>query len=196
MALEIAKLNLPIDSKDFILNHQIKENEFECLNVNFYTYSNGFLLDVVEWTKQNDLSLSILDKEYTEKFLAGLERFKLYLVIGSNMDSGNLITIYQPTGEIYELEHEITERVEKYFINSSIEKMYCCFNYFKNCWIQLLEKERHKGRDLINTFHELKNKLVEFDNNILINDDNYNRQFWNSLYQGNLNFLLERSNGK
>lgn len=50
MALEIAKLNLPIDSKDFILNHQIKENEFECLNVNFYTYSNGFLLDVVEWT--------------------------------------------------------------------------------------------------------------------------------------------------
>ncbi len=74
--------------------------------------------------------------------------------------------------------------------------MYCCFNYFKKCWIQLLEKEHHKGRDLINTFHELKNKLVEFDNNILINDDNYNRQFWNSLYQGHLNFLLEKSNGK
>ncbi len=74
----------------------------------------------MEWTKQNDLSLSILDKEYTEKFLARLEKFKLYLVIGGNMDSGNLITIYQPTGEIYELENEITERVEKYFINSSI----------------------------------------------------------------------------
>lgn len=74
----------------------------------------------MEWTKQNDLSLSILDKEYTENFLARLEKFKLYLVIGGNMDSGNLITIYQPTGEIYELENEITERVEKYFINSSI----------------------------------------------------------------------------
>ncbi len=74
----------------------------------------------MEWTKQNDLSLSILDKEYTENFLARLEKFKLYLVIGGNMDSGNLITIYQPTGKIYELENEITERVEKYFINSSI----------------------------------------------------------------------------
>ncbi|MBE7123922.1 hypothetical protein [Bacillus cereus] len=194
--MDIDKLNLPIDSKDFILNHQIKENEFECLNVDFYTYSNGFLLDVVEWTKQNDFSLSILDKEYTENFLASLEKFKSYLVIGSNMDSGNLITIYQPTGEIYELEHEITERVERNFVNSSIEKMYCYFNCFKNYWVQLIEQEQYKDRDLINTFHELKNKLVEFDNNILINDDDYNRQFWNSLYLSQLNFLLEKSNEK
>ena len=195
MTLEIAKLNLPIDSMHFLLNHQIKENEFECLNVEFYTYSNGFLLDVVEWTKQNDFSLSILDKEYTEAFLASLEKFKRYLVIGSNMDSGNLLTIYQPTGEIYELEHEITEKVERYFVNSSIEKMYCCFNYFKKCWIQLLEQEHYKSHDLINTFYELKNKLVEFDTNILINNDDYNRQFWNCLYHGNLNFLLEKSKG-
>lgn len=194
--MEIDKLNLPIDSKNFILNHQIKENEFECLNVDFYTYSNGFLLDVVEWTKQNDFSLSILDKDYTEKFLASLEKFKSYLVIGSNMDSGNLITIYQPTGEIYELEHEITERVDRNFVNSSIEKMYCCFNCFKNYWVQLIEQEQYKDRDLINTFHELKNKLVELDNNILINDDDYNRQFWNSLYLGHFNFLLEKSNEK
>ncbi|PGD48872.1 hypothetical protein COM36_32750, partial [Bacillus toyonensis] len=61
MTLEIAKLRLPMDSMLFLLNHQIKGNEFECLNVEFYTYSNGFLLDVVEWTKQNDFSLSILD---------------------------------------------------------------------------------------------------------------------------------------
>ncbi|PET97252.1 hypothetical protein CN527_19915 [Bacillus cereus] len=194
MTLEIAKLNLPMDSMHFLLNHQIKENEFECLNVEFYTYSNGFLLDVVEWTKQNDFSLSILDKEYTEAFLASLEKFKPYLVIGSNMDSGNLITIYQPTGEIYELEHEITERVERYFVNSSIEKMYSCFNYFKTYWVQLIEQEHYKDCDLINTFHELKNKLVELDNNILINDDNYNRQFWNSLYHGKLNFFLKKSN--
>ncbi|PEM10802.1 hypothetical protein COI51_28655 [Bacillus toyonensis] len=191
--MEIAKLNLPIDSKHFLLNHQIKETEFKCLNVDFYTYSNGFLLDVVEWTKQNDFSLSILDKEFTEAFLASLEKFKPYLVIGSNMDSGNLITIYQPTGEIYELEHEITEKVERYFVNSSIEKMYCCFNYFKKCWIQLLGQEHYKSHNLINTFYELKKKLVEFDTNILINDDDYNRQFWNCLYHGNLNFLLEKS---
>ncbi|PDY94459.1 hypothetical protein [Bacillus toyonensis] len=194
--MEIAKLNLPIDSKHFLLNHQIKETEFECLNVDFYTYSNGFFLDVVEWTKQNDFSLSILDKEFTEAFLASLEKFKPYLVIGSNMDSGNLITIYQPTGEIYELEHEITERVERYFVNSSIEKMYCCFNYFKKCWIQLLGKEHYKSHNLINTFYELMKKLVEFDTNILINDDDYNRQFWNCLYHGNLNFLLEKSDEK
>ncbi|PFL14724.1 hypothetical protein COJ07_27870 [Bacillus cereus] len=194
MTLEIAKLNLPIDSMHFLLNHQIKENEFECLNVEFYTYSNGFLLDVVEWTQQNDFSLSILDKEYTVKFLASLEKFKSYLVIGSNMDSGNLIAIYQPTGEIYELEHEITERVERYFVNSSIEKMYSCFNYFKTYWVQLIEQEYYKDCDLINTFHELKHKLVELDNNILINDDNYNRQFWNSLYHGKLNFFLKKSN--
>ncbi|MGE6540837.1 hypothetical protein [Bacillus luti] len=55
--MEIAKLNLPMDSMHFLLNHQIKGNEFECLYVEFYTYSNGFLL-VVEWTKQNDFSLS------------------------------------------------------------------------------------------------------------------------------------------
>ncbi|MDI6678196.1 hypothetical protein QMA02_20425 [Bacillus wiedmannii] len=194
MTLEIAKLNLPMDSMHFLLNHQIKGNEFECLNVEFYTYSNGFLLDVVEWTKQNDFSLSILDKEYTEAFLASLKKFKRYLVIGSNMDSGNLITIYQPTGEIYELEHEITERVERYFVNSSIEKMYCCFNYFKKYLVQLIEQEYYKDCDLINTFHDLKNKLVELDNNILINDDNYNRQSWNSLYHGKLNFFLKKSN--
>ncbi|MEW9137830.1 hypothetical protein ACQGSH_18560 [Bacillus wiedmannii] len=189
MTLEIAKLNLPMDSMHFLLNHQIKGNEFECFNVEFYTYSNGFLLDVVEWTKQNDFSLSILDKEYTEAFLASLKKFKRYLVIGSNMDSGNLITIYQPTGEIYELEHEITERVERYFVNSSIEKMYCCFNYFKKYLVQLIEQEYYKDCDLINTFHDLKNKLVELDNNILINNDNYNRQSWNSLYHGKLNFF-------
>ncbi|PED98001.1 hypothetical protein [Bacillus toyonensis] len=194
MTLKIAKLRLPMDSKHFLLNHQIKENEFECLNVEFYTYSNGFLLDVVEWTKQNDFSLSILDKEYTEAFLASLEKFKPYLVIGSNMDSGNLITIYQPTGEIYELEHEITERVERYFVNSSIEKMYCCFNYFKKHWVQLIEQEHYISHDLMNTFYELKNKLVEFDTNILINDDDYNRQFWNCLYHGKLNFFLKKSN--
>ncbi|MES9667718.1 SUKH-4 family immunity protein [Bacillus nitratireducens] len=196
MTVEIAKLNLPMDSMHFLLNHQIKGNEFECLNVEFYTYSNGFLLDVVEWTKQNDFSLSILDKEYTKAFLASLEKFKPYLVIGSNMDSGNLITIYQPTGEIYELEHEITERVERYFVNSSIEKMYCCFNYFKKYWVQLIEQEHYKNHDLIKTFYELKNTLAEFDTNILINDDDYNRQFWNSLYQSNLNFLLEKSDEK
>ncbi|SCC52312.1 hypothetical protein [Bacillus wiedmannii] len=56
--MEIAKLNLPMDSMHFFLNHQIKENEFECLYVEFDNYSNGFLLDVVEWTKQNDFSLS------------------------------------------------------------------------------------------------------------------------------------------
>ncbi|MEK4697661.1 hypothetical protein MKX31_27330 [Bacillus sp. FSL M8-0063] len=194
MTLEIAKLNLPMDSMHFLLNHQIKGNEFECFNVEFYTYSNGFLLDVVEWTKQNDFSLSILDKEYTEAFLASLKKFKRYLVIGSNMDSGNLITIYQPTGEIYELEHEITERVERYFVNSSIEKMYCCFNYFKKYLVQLIEQEYYKYCDLINTFHDLKNKLVELDNNILINNDNYNRQSWNSLYHGKLNFFLKKSN--
>ncbi|MFU1888225.1 hypothetical protein [Bacillus wiedmannii] len=194
MTVEIAKLNLPMDSMHFLLNHQIKGNEFECLNVEFYTYSNGFLLDVVEWTKQNDFSLSILDKEYTKAFLASLEKFKPYLVIGSNMDSGNLITIYQPTGEIYELEHEITERVERYFVNSSIEKMYCCFNYFKKYLVQLIEQEYYKDCDLINTFHDLKNKLVELDNDILINDDNYNRQSWNSLYHGKLNFFLKKSN--
>ncbi|MCU5601013.1 hypothetical protein [Bacillus wiedmannii] len=194
MTLEIAKLNLPMDSMHFLLNHQIKGNEFECFNVEFYTYSNGFLLDVVEWTKQNDFSLSILDKEYTEAFLASLKKFKRYLVIGSNMDSGNLITIYQPTGEIYELEHEITERVERYFVNSSIEKMYCCFNYFKKYLVQLIEQEYYKDCDLINTFHDLKNKLVELDNNILINNDNYNRQSWNSLYHGKLNFFLKKSN--
>lgn len=33
----------------------------------------------------------------------------------------------------------------------------------------------------MNTFYELKNKLVEFDTNILINDNDYNRQFWNCL---------------
>lgn len=194
MTLEIAKLNLPIDSMHFLLKHQIKGNEFECLNVEFYTYSNGFLLDVVEWTKQNDFSLSILDKEYTEAFLASLEKFKPYLVIGSNMDSGNLITIYQPTGEIYELEHEITERVERYFVNSSIEKMHSCFNCFKKYWVQLIGQGHYKDCDLIKTFHDLKNKLVELDNNILINDDNYNRHFWNCLYHNKLNFFLKKSN--
>ncbi|MCU4715867.1 SUKH-4 family immunity protein [Bacillus cereus] len=189
MTLEIAKLNLPIDSMHFLLKHQIKGNEFECLNVEFYTYSNGFLLDVVEWTKQNDFSLSILDKDYTEAFLASLEKFKPYLVIGSNMDSGNLIAIYQPTGEIYELEHEITERVERYFVNSSIEKMHSCFNFFKKYWVQLIGQGHYKDCDLIKTFHDLKNKLVELDNNILINDDNYNRHFWNCLYHSKLNFF-------
>ena len=194
MTLEIDKLNLPIDSMHFLLNHQIKGNEFEYLNVEFYTYSNGFLLDVVEWTKQNDFSLSILDKEYTEKFLASLEKFKPYLVIGSNIDSGNLLTIYQPTGEIYELEHEITERVERYFVNSSIEEMHSCFNCFKKYWVQLIGQGHYKDCDLIKTFHDLKNKLVELDNNILINDDNYNRHFWNCLYHSKLNFFLKKSN--
>ncbi|MGG3889896.1 SUKH-4 family immunity protein [Metabacillus fastidiosus] len=188
--MEINKLNLPIDTKNFLLTNKFKENEFDCLNVDFFSYSDGFLLNVAEWTIENDFSLSILSSEYKEKFLASLEKFKLYLVIGENVNTGNLIAIYQLTGEIYELEHEITERVERYFVNSSIEEMYFCLECFKKYWIQIIEEKQ--DNNLRRIFNELKDKLMELDSRILINDDDYNRQFWNSLYLDKLNFFLEK----
>ncbi|MED4531224.1 SUKH-4 family immunity protein [Metabacillus fastidiosus] len=188
--MEINKLNLPIDTKKFLLTNKFKENEFDCLNVDFFSSSDGFLLNVAEWTIKNDFSLSTLGSEYKEQFLASLEKFKTYLVIGENANTGNLITIHQPTGEIYELEHEITETVEKYFVNSSIEEMYYCLGCFKKYWIQIIEEKQ--DNNLRGIFNELKDKLMEFDSRILINDDDYNRQFWNSLYFDKLNFFLEK----
>lgn len=33
---------------------------------------------------------------------------------------------------------------------------------------------------------------MKLDERVQINEDNYNRQFWNSLYHDNLNFFIER----
>jgi hypothetical protein len=35
--MDINKLNLPEDSKNFLLNHKISENEFEILDLEFYS---------------------------------------------------------------------------------------------------------------------------------------------------------------
>lgn len=82
------------------------------------------------------------------------------------------------------------EKVERYFVNSSIEEMYYCLECFKKYWIQIIEERQENN--LRRIFNELKDKLMEFDSKILINDDDYNRQFWNSLYFDKMNFFLEK----
>ncbi|QGM30592.1 hypothetical protein GI482_09510 [Bacillus sp. N3536] len=173
-----------------IHNYRFEENEYECLNVELFTNSNGFLLDVKEWTIKNDWSLSTLDNDFKENFLASLEKFQPYLVIAENSNTGNLITISQTTSEIYELEHEITERVEKYFVNSSLDSWFSCLKCFKKYWLLIIETENEEKLKCI--FNELKDKLMNLDERVQINEDNYNRQFWNSLYHDNLNFFIER----
>lgn len=109
--MDIDQLELPKETIEFIHNYSFEENEFECLNLELVSNSNGFLLNVKEWTLKNDWSLSILNNDFKVKFLVSLNKFQPYLVIAENSNTGNLITISQPDGEIFELEHEVTERV-------------------------------------------------------------------------------------
>lgn len=188
--MDINQLDLPKETKEFIHNYSFEENEFECLNLELVSYSNGFLLDVKEWTLKNDWSLSILNNDFKEKFLDSLNKFQPYLVIAESSNTGNLITISQPDGEIFELEHEVTERVEKYFVNSSIEKMISCIKCFKEYWHLIIEAQQEEK--LISIFNELKEKLIALDEKVLINEDDYNRQFWNTLFHGKLTFFTSR----
>lgn len=188
--MEINNLSVPQETKDFLQDHKFEENEFDYLNVDICSVEDGFLLNVVEWTIQNDFSLSVISSEMKEQFLASLEKFRPYLVIGQNLNSGNLIAMYTPTGEIYELEHEITDKVEAYFVNSSIEKMYACSQCYKRFWMEFIQ-EKNKTK-FIQIFNELKEELRELDSRILMNDDEYNRQFWNTLYSSNFSFFLEK----
>lgn len=188
--MDINQLELPKETKEFIHNYSFEENEFDCLNLELVSNSNGFLLNVKEWTLKNDWSLSVLSNDFKEKFLVSLNKFQPYLVIAENSNTGNLITISQPEGEIFELEHEVIERVEKYFVNSSIESMISCIKCFKEYWHLIIEV--HQEEKLISIFNELKEKLIALDEKVLINEDDYNRQFWNTLFHGNLTFFTSR----
>lgn len=46
----IINLNVPQETKDFLLKTKIEEDEFEDINIKFFSKENGFLCDMVEWS--------------------------------------------------------------------------------------------------------------------------------------------------
>lgn len=174
-------------------NFQKKQNEYlqklkgmesDFAGLEFCTDKDGFKLSVLEWTKMNDTSLVELEKvdsEYISKFLQDLVKFNDYLVIGSSLDSGNLIALYQPTGEIFELEHEDIDSITRYFVNTDAEKLYRSANAVQQCGMECSESEEdeEKHNEL---FAQLRNELQRIDGNVKIDDDQHNNQFWNSTY--------------
>lgn len=178
----IMNLNLPQETKDFLLKTKIEEDEFEDINIKFFSKENGFLCDVVEWTKINDHTLKDLNEKFAAEFLRELEKFRDYYVIAENLDSGNLIAVQQGTGEIYELEHEVIEEVVTYFVNSSFPKAYESMNYFKEMKNKVLSfKEDEKIEEIESLFEKAGKELSLIDSKVVIDDDEENMQFWNGL---------------
>lgn len=178
----IMNLNLPHETKEFLLKTKIEEDEFEDINIKFFSKENGFLCDVVEWTKINDRSLKDLNEKFLAEFLEELEKFRDYYVIAENLDSGNLIAVQQGTGEIYELEHEVIEEVVTYFVNSSFSKVYESMNYFKEMKNKVLNlKEEEKIEEIEEMFERAERELSLIDNSVVIDDDEDNMQFWNGV---------------
>ncbi|MCX8169563.1 MAG: hypothetical protein N3D72_00565 [Candidatus Methanomethyliaceae archaeon] len=178
----IRNLKLPQETKDFLEKTKIKKKQFESINIKFFDKAQGFLSDVVEWTKINDSTLEVLNEEFVSNFLRELEKFREYYVIAENYNSGNLITIHASTGEVYELEHEVTEEVERYFVNSSFAQMYESMKVFKEIKkevIKLKEKDDLDKLELL--FEKAEKELVAIDRKIVINGDEYNNEFWNGM---------------
>ncbi|WP_246517513.1 hypothetical protein [Clostridium aciditolerans] len=188
----IADLKLPQETKDFLYNTKIKKNEFESINIKFFSKEQGFLCDIVEWTKINDCTLKEFNEEFVRKFLGELEKFRPYYVIAENYNSGNLIAIHELTGEVFELEHEVTEEVVRYFVNSSFTQMYESMKYFKKIEgeiIKLKEQEDKEELDLL--FEKAKKDLILIDSEVVINDDEYNRGFWNGMLESYKEWCLD-----
>lgn len=175
-------LNLPQETKDFLYKTKIEENEFENINIEFFNKERGYLRDVLEWTKINDSSLKFLDEKFLKEFLDELEKFRSYYVIAENYNSGNLIVIEESTGEIYELEHEVIEEIEKYFMNSSFAQMHESMKYFKGMKAKTLQLKKQENFEEIELMFEKAEKdFTTIDSKVVINDDEYNRQFWNGV---------------
>ncbi|WP_253199427.1 ankyrin repeat domain-containing protein [Clostridium tagluense] len=104
-------------------------------------------------------------------------KFRDYYVVAQNCDTGNLIAIHKSTGEVYELEHEVTEVVVRYFVNSSFAQMYesmKCFKKIKSEIIKLKEQEKIEEIELL--FEKAKKDFSLIDSKVVINDDEYNRK--------------------
>lgn len=172
--------NIPEEIKEFLLKTKIEEEEFEDINIKFFNKKSGFLCDVVEWTKINDDTLKDLDEKFVAEFLGELEKFRNYYVIAENLDSGNLIAVQQVTGEVYELEHEVIEEVVAYFINSSLPKTYKSMNYFKKMRNEALRLKKELSVEEIESIFEAAAKEFGLiDSKVLVDENEYNRQFWN-----------------
>lgn len=178
----IVNLNLPQEAKEFLLKTKIEEDEFEYINIKFFSEENGFLCDVVEWTKINDLTLKDLNEDYVEEFLGELEKFRDYHVIAENLDSGNLIAMQEGTGEIYELEHEVIEEIVTYFVNSSFPKAYESMNYFKEIKDKVLRFRKQESVEKIQEMFERDmQKFILIDSKVVIDGNENNKQFWNGV---------------
>lgn len=185
-------LNLPQETKNFLYKTKIEEDEFENINIEFFSKERGYLRDVLEWTKINDSSLKLLDEKDVKEFLDELEKFRVYYVIADNYNSGNLIVIEESTGEIYELEHEVIEEVEKYFVNSSFAQMYDSMEYFKEMKTKTLQLKKQENFEEIELMFEKAEKdFTTIDSKVVINDDEYNRQFWNGTLESYRKWLLD-----
>lgn len=188
----IMNLNLPQETKNFLYKTKLEEDGFENINIEFFSKERGYLRDVLEWTKINDSSLKLLDEKDVKEFLDELEKFRVYYVIADNYNSGNLIVIEESTGEIYELEHEVIEEVEKYFVNSSFAQMYDSMEYFKEMKTKTLQLKKQENFEEIELLFEKAEKdFTTIDSKVVINDDEYNRQFWNETLESYREWLLD-----
>lgn len=178
----IMNLNLPQETKDFLLKTKIEEDEFEDINIKFFIKETGFLCDVLEWTKINDRTLKDLDEKFAAEFLGELEKFRAYYVIAENLESGNLIAMQEGTGEIYELEHEVIEEVVTCFVNSSFSKVYESMNYFKKIRNKILDlKEEENVEEIEALFEKAGEELSLIDDKVVVDFDEDNIQFWNGV---------------
>lgn len=176
----IMSLNIPEEIKEFLLKTKIEEEEFEDINIKFFNKESGFLCDVVEWTKINDDTLKYLDEKFVAEFLGELDKFRTYYVIAENLESGNLIAVQQGTGKVYELEHEVIEEVVAYFINSSLPKTYKSMNYFKKMRNEALRLKKELSiEEIEGMFEGAAKEFGLIDSKVLVDGDEYNRQFWN-----------------
>ncbi|GCD10044.1 hypothetical protein [Clostridium tagluense] len=188
----IMNLKLPQGTKDFLCKTKIEEDEFEDINIKFFNKEDGFLCDVVEWTKINDSTVMDLSEKFVSEFLRELEKFRSYYVIADNLDSGNLIAVQESTGEIYELEHEVIEEVIKSFINSSFAQMYESMKYFKEMKSKIIElREQENLEEIELLFEKAEKDLVSIDGKVAINDDEYNCQFWNGMIESYREWCLD-----
>lgn len=188
----VMKLNLPQGAKNFLCKTKIKEDDFEDLNIKFFNKEHGFLYDVVEWTKINDHTLNNLNEKFVAEFLGELEKFRAYYVIADNLGSGNLIAIQESTGEVYELEHEVIEEVAASFVNSSFAQMYESMKYFKEVKSKIIEfREQENIKEIEMLLEKAKKDLVSIDNKVVINDDEYNCQFWNGMIESYREWCLD-----
>lgn len=174
----LAKSNLSSDIREQILNNNLDIYPYN--SIRFYDGKKA-LRNVLEFEFDTDELIDSNTLNSIDKFLyENISKFTDYLIIGTvcEEEEGGSAVILQNNGEIYELDHDVTDVVLPHFLNSSFRQMEKCVLLYEEYFCKMDNIKKIKGKYIKDKekdltaeqiellFTQLSMELSEIDENI------------------------------